>query len=171
VGSVFTVTLACRRPSAPIEATPSPDPPGIQRRCKVLVAEDHPINLKYMSILLEKMGHEAVFCENGQEALQLLARNPSTWCCWTTTCRCSTAWPPPRRSASSMARAEIKVILVTADVVNDTRKRALEVGVNEFTSKPLQADDLQARPAPLRFAGAPVRSRCRPTKYRPGCPT
>ena len=36
------------------------------------MAEDHPINLKYMSILLEKMGHEAVFCENGQEALQLL---------------------------------------------------------------------------------------------------
>ena len=39
--------------------------------------------------------------------------------------------------------ADIKVILVTADVVNDTRKRALEVGVNEFASKPLQADDLQ----------------------------
>jgi CheY-like chemotaxis protein len=39
--------------------------------------------------------------------------------------------------------SQIKVILVTADVVNDTRKRALEVGVNEFTSKPLQAQDLQ----------------------------
>ncbi|HAX20697.1 MAG TPA: hypothetical protein DCY64_10480 [Hydrogenophaga sp.] len=39
--------------------------------------------------------------------------------------------------------SQIKVILVTADVVNDTRKRALDVGVNEFASKPLQADDLQ----------------------------
>lgn len=39
--------------------------------------------------------------------------------------------------------ADIKVILVTADVVNDTRKRALDVGVNEFASKPLQANDLQ----------------------------
>ncbi len=32
-----------------------------ERRLKMLVAEDHPINLKYMSILLERMGHEAVF--------------------------------------------------------------------------------------------------------------
>jgi len=39
--------------------------------------------------------------------------------------------------------SQIKVILVIADVVNDTRKRALEVGINEFTSKPLQADDLR----------------------------
>ena len=39
--------------------------------------------------------------------------------------------------------AQIKVILVTADVVNDTRKRATEVGVDEFASKPLQAEDLQ----------------------------
>ena len=39
--------------------------------------------------------------------------------------------------------AGTKVILVTADVVNDTRKRAIEVGVDEFTSKPLQATDLQ----------------------------
>jgi len=38
---------------------------------------------------------------------------------------------------------EIKIVLVTADVVNDTRKRALEVGVNAFTSKPLQMTDLR----------------------------
>lgn len=144
VGSVFTVHLDLPEAKAPVEAEPVSVIGSIQRKLKVLVAEDHPINLKYMSILLEKMGHEATFCENGQEALQLLAREPFD------VVLLDYHMPVLDGLATTEAirRLEgevsgIKVILVTADVVNDTRKRALEVGVNEFTSKPLQAEDLR----------------------------
>jgi two-component system, sensor histidine kinase len=144
VGSVFTVHLDLPEAKAPIEETPISVIGSIQRKLKVLVAEDHPINLKYMNILLEKMGHEAIFCENGQEALQLLAREPFD------VVLLDYHMPVLDGLATTEAIrkldgpvSEIKVILVTADVVNDTRKRALEVGVNEFTSKPLQADDLK----------------------------
>ncbi len=44
------------------------------RRLRILVAEDHPVNLKYLNLLIERMGHQAVFCENGFEALQILNR-------------------------------------------------------------------------------------------------
>jgi hypothetical protein len=144
VGSVFTVHLDLPEAKAPVEEAPISVIGSIQRKLKVLVAEDHPINLKYMSILLEKMGHEAIFCENGQEALQLLAREPFD------VALLDYHMPVLDGLATTEAIrkldgpvSEIKVILVTADVVNDTRKRALEVGVNEFTSKPLQADDLK----------------------------
>ncbi|HAX20698.1 MAG TPA: hypothetical protein DCY64_10485 [Hydrogenophaga sp.] len=73
VGSVFTVRLQLPEALAPAEEHVSATDSGQTRQLRVLVAEDHPINLKYMSILLNKMGHEATFCENGQEALQLLA--------------------------------------------------------------------------------------------------
>jgi signal transduction histidine kinase/CheY-like chemotaxis protein/HPt (histidine-containing phosphotransfer) domain-containing protein len=144
-GSVFTVTLELAETTAP-EALHSSmgmplDPPSSLR---VLVAEDHPINLKYMSILLEKMGHEAVFCENGQEALQLLVRQPFD------VVLLDYHMPVLDGLATTEAirllageAAQIPVILVTADVVNDTRKRALEVGVSAFASKPLQGDDLR----------------------------
>jgi two-component system, sensor histidine kinase len=108
------------------------------------VAEDHPINLKYMNILLDRMGHEAVFCENGQEALQLLDRQrfDVVLLDFHMPVLDGLATTAAIRALSGPNK-DIKVVLVTADVVNDTRKRALDVGVNEFASKPLQAQDLQ----------------------------
>ncbi|MGI9218946.1 MAG: ATP-binding protein [Hydrogenophaga sp.] len=145
VGSVFTVTLHLPPTEAPDDAVDSTAGTiGSTRRLRVLVAEDHPINLKYMAILLEKMGHDATFCENGQEALDILKTQSFD------VVLLDYHMPVLDGLAATEAirrldgpAADIKVILVTADVVNDTRKRALEVGVNEFTSKPLQAGDLQ----------------------------
>jgi hypothetical protein len=143
VGSVFTVTLQLAETTAPEESPSQHAALGGSRRLRVLVAEDHPINLKYMAILLEKMGHDAVFCENGQEALQLLARETFDVVLldYHMPILDGLATTEAIRRLEGPA-AQIKVILVTADVVNDTRKRAMEVGVNEFTSKPLQGDDL-----------------------------
>ena len=143
-GSVFTVTLDLAETTAPEVLHSLGMGLGHSRSLRVLVAEDHPINLKYMSILLEKMGHEAVFCENGEEALQLLVRQPFD------VVLLDYHMPVLDGLATTEAirllageTAQIPVILVTADVVNDTRKRALEVGVSAFASKPLQGDDLR----------------------------
>ena len=145
VGSLFSVTLDLAETAAPEARHSSMGMPlGPARSLRVLVAEDHAINLKYMSILLEKMGHEAVFCENGQEALQLLARQPFD------VVLLDYHMPVLDGLATTEAirrldgdAAQIPVILVTADVVNDTRKRAHEVGVSAFASKPLQGEDLR----------------------------
>jgi signal transduction histidine kinase/FixJ family two-component response regulator/HPt (histidine-containing phosphotransfer) domain-containing protein len=143
-GSLFTVHLILPETVAPAQAVNAGDEPAEARRLRVLVAEDHPINLKYMNILLDRMGHEAVFCENGQEALQLLARQRFD------VVLLDYHMPVLDGMATTAAiRAldgpgkDIKIVLVTADVVNDTRQKALEVGVNEFASKPLQSQDLQ----------------------------
>lgn len=143
-GSVFTVTLDLAETTPPEALHSTGMGLGHSRSLRVLVAEDHPINLKYMSILLEKMGHEAVFCENGQEALRLLGRQPFD------VVLLDYHMPVLDGLATTEAirrldgdTAQIPVILVTADVVNDTRKRAQEVGVSAFASKPLQGEDLR----------------------------
>ncbi len=145
-GSLFTVHLILPETPAPAQAAHalSPERQGVTPRLRMLVAEDHPINLKYMHILLERMGHEAVFCENGQEALQLLARQRFD------VVLLDYHMPVLDGMATTSAiraldgpNKDIKVVLVTADVVNDTRQKAKEVGVNEFASKPLQVQDLQ----------------------------
>ncbi|MDO8906141.1 ATP-binding protein [Hydrogenophaga sp.] len=145
VGSVFTVTLALPETAAPPQDVP--DMPKANRRAtplRVLVAEDHPINLKYMSILLENMGHNAVFCENGQQALDLLGKDSFDVVLldYHMPVLDGLATTEAIRALDGPA-ARTKVVLITADVVNDTRKRASEVGVDAFTSKPLQAQDLQ----------------------------
>lgn len=145
VGSIFTVTL--RLPVCDAPDNKALVPMGDHRhhrRLRILVAEDHAINLKYMSILLERMGHDAVFCENGQEALELIQMQPYDVVLldYHMPVLDGLATTQAIRALKGSA-SRTKVILVTADVVNDTRKRAIEVGVDEFTSKPLQATDLQ----------------------------
>jgi len=143
-GTTFTVTLPLPAAEAPVsefaeltEATP-------HRRLKVLVAEDHPINLKYLNILLDKMGHDAIFCENGLQALTLVKEHALDVVLldYHMPVLDGLATTEAIRALDGPA-SNVKIILVTADVVNDTRKRAQEVGVNEFASKPLQAADLQ----------------------------
>jgi two-component system, sensor histidine kinase len=143
-GSLFTVHMVLPEAAAPARQEASSGHTDPSRQLRVLVAEDHPINLKYMNILLERMGHKAVFCENGQEALQLLARQRFD------VVLLDYHMPVLDGLATTSAiraldgpNKDIRVVLVTADVVNDTRKKALDVGVNEFASKPLQAQDLQ----------------------------
>ena len=54
------------------------------------------------------------------------------------------------QSATRLIRAlpggqgQMPIIALTADVMNDAPERALQAGVNEFLSKPLQKSQLQA---------------------------
>jgi two-component system, sensor histidine kinase len=144
VGSVFTVTLDLPPASAPAAETFAHSAAGIGRSLKVLVAEDHPVNLKYMGILLKKMGHDAVFCENGAEALQCLSQQAFDVVLldYHMPVLDGLSTTVAIRQLDSPA-AVMPVILVTADVLNETRQRAQAMGVNEFVSKPLQINDLQ----------------------------
>jgi hypothetical protein len=143
-GTTFTVTLPLPAAEAPVSEFAELTETTAHRRLKVLVAEDHPINLKYLNILLDKMGHDAIFCENGLQALTLLKEHAFD------VVLLDYHMPVLDGLATTEAiralhgpTSDVKIILVTADVVNDTRKRAKEVGVSEFASKPLQAADLQ----------------------------
>jgi signal transduction histidine kinase len=150
-GSVFVVTLRLPRTSAPAadkvlqlddEAWERRRTPV--RRLRLLVAEDHPVNLKYLNLLIDRMGHEAVFCENGFEALQILNRESFDVVLLDyhmpildgiATAREIRRLPTPT--------GQVPIIMVTADVVNDTRELATAAGVTQFAPKPLQEADLR----------------------------
>jgi two-component system, sensor histidine kinase len=150
-GSIFVVSLRLPRAPAPkIDKAMLMDDAAWERRrtpvrrLRLLVAEDHPVNLKYLNLLIDRMGHEAVFCENGFEALQILNRESFDVVLLDyhmpvldgiATTREIRALPSPA--------SEVPVIMVTADVVNDTRQLAMDAGVTQFAPKPLQEADLR----------------------------
>lgn len=112
-------------------------------RLRLLVADDSPINISYMTLLLEKMGHEATFCYSGREALELLQQKRFD--------ALLLDYHMPGMDGLSTAKAfrlvpspssDAKVLLLTADVVGDVRQRALKAGVDRFVSKPLTMQDL-----------------------------
>ncbi len=108
------------------------------------MADDHPINLQYLSHLLHSMGHQATLCENGQQALALARQHDFD--------ALLLDYHMPEMDGLEVTRAirsgpaplsSVKILLLTADVVNDTRQLAREAGVDTFLSKPLKNRDLQ----------------------------
>ena len=55
-------------------SAPAPTPPDAPRGgWRVLVAEDHPVNRKFIGLLLDKLGHQVAFAEDGRQAVALAA--------------------------------------------------------------------------------------------------
>lgn len=150
VGTTFTVMMvlsACESGETTDLSAPaalnaaSADAPSLLH---FLVADDHPINLQYLSHLLHSMGHQATLCENGKQALALARQHDFD--------ALLLDYHMPEMDGLEVTRAirsgpaplsAVKILLLTADVVNDTRQLAREAGVDTFLSKPLKNRDLQ----------------------------
>jgi signal transduction histidine kinase/DNA-binding response OmpR family regulator len=152
-GSVFVATLRLPRTEAPADAAarvPFEDDEAWERRrpplrrLRLLVAEDHPVNLKYLNLLIARMGHDAVFCENGFEALQVInqERFDAVLLDYHMPLLDGIATTREIRAMPGET-GRVPIIMVTADVVNDTRKLAAEAGVTQFAPKPMQEADLR----------------------------
>lgn len=179
-GSIFVVTLRLPPTTAPaVDAILQLDDEAWERRrtptrrLRLLVAEDHPVNLKYLNLLINRMGHEAVFCENGFEALQMLNRETfdAVLLDYHMPVLDGIATAAEIRLLPSPA-GQVPIIMVTADVVNDTKEKALAAGVTQFAPKPMQEADLRRAlrrcgllegsadtlPAPLDMPARPTRN-------------
>jgi signal transduction histidine kinase/CheY-like chemotaxis protein len=111
----------------------------------VLVAEDHPVNRKVVGLLLQSMGHQVSFAEDGQQALALAEQADFDLVLMDihmpvmdglTSARRIRALPGPR--------ARVPIVALTADVMNDAAEQAMGAGMNAFLPKPLQKAQLQA---------------------------
>ncbi len=146
-GSVFSfhcpLVLA-----APVAATPGLLPPAPLRSLSVLVAEDHPVNRLFMAALLERLGHQGRFAENGLEALQAVqdaAEQPFDIVLMDVHMPVMdgvAAIEAIRALPGTAGRTPI--VALTADVFADTRERCLRAGVSEVVAKPVSLAGLQA---------------------------
>jgi signal transduction histidine kinase/CheY-like chemotaxis protein len=148
VGSIFTVRLPLvlwTGPALPLAgALPLGGDTGALRSLRILVAEDHPVNRKYLSILLQRLGHEATFCDNGKLALNALVQGDYELVLMDihmpvmdglTATRAIRALPWPH--------SQVPIIALTADVLQEARDQAKAAGVNAFIAKPVKQEDLE----------------------------
>lgn len=111
----------------------------------ILVAEDHPVNRKFVGALLERLGHRVTFATTGHEALAAVKEHPFDLVLMDihmpemdglTSTRLIRQLPGER--------GQLPILALTADVMPGSEERALAAGVNEFLSKPVQREDLEA---------------------------
>ncbi len=112
---------------------------------RVLVVEDHPVNRKFVGILLDKMGCKATFCENGQLAVEVAEREMFDLVLMDVHMPIMDGLTATRTiRAMAGPIAQVPIIVLTADVMNDAKEQALAAGVNDFVTKPVQIGQLQA---------------------------
>ena len=112
---------------------------------KVLVAEDEAISRRLLQNYLEKWGHEVTLTENGVEAWERFqeADYPLVISDWT--------MPEMdgleliRRIRSSDRSGYVYVILLTARAQKEDVVEGMDVGADDFVSKPFDRDELRVR--------------------------
>ena len=111
----------------------------------LLVADDHPVNRKYLDILLTRMGHRVRLADNGEQAVAaVLERLPDLVLMdlhmpvqdGLDATRRLRAMPPPV--------GQVAIVALTADALADTQNRVIAAGMDGFLSKPVQPDQIEA---------------------------
>jgi len=160
LGSTFTLTLdlpVCDRGVTSFRPTSHADyatalppaidamPPAPAPGLSVLVAEDHPVNRKFIGTLLDRLGHRVSFAENGVEALDQLRAHDFDLVFMDIHMPEMDGLTATRliRELPDLRKAAVPIVALTADVMNEAREQALEAGVNEFLSKPVQKHQLR----------------------------
>ncbi|SFB78202.1 PAS domain S-box-containing protein [Marinospirillum celere] len=106
----------------------------------LLIADDVPQNLQLIQTLLEKRGHQVTTAENGRQALELCQQQPFDLVLMDVqmpemdghqATQALRAWEKAQH------REPLPVIALTASVMEEDRRLAIDAGMNGFASKPL----------------------------------
>lgn len=116
---------------------------GPSGRLKILVAEDVEINRVIVEAMLAKSGHSAVLATNGAEAVQAVEAEDFDVILMDLRMPVMSGIDATRRIREMPGRkAQIPVIALTADVVEETREACRAAGINGFVPKPIEVDAL-----------------------------
>lgn len=108
----------------------------------VLLVDDDKDNRELVSTILDLCGYESIQAGSGAEALQLLTENPVDIILLDIMMPDMDGYEFCRQLKHSKNLAHIPIIMLTALVDEESRKKSFDVGANDFISKPFKMDIL-----------------------------
>jgi CheY-like chemotaxis protein len=149
-GSTFWLKLALAHPTSAraveMITTPSAQP-SAANGFRVLIAEDNVINQKVARGLLLHLGYDVDVVSNGREVLELLGK--SRYDAILMDCQMPEvdgyeATAEIRRRERAEAQRAIPIIALTASAIKGDRERCVAAGMDDYVSKPLKLEDIDA---------------------------
>lgn len=109
----------------------------------ILVVEDSPTNQKIACKMLSKIGYRSMVAEDGQQALDILAGQREEISLVLMDCRMPIMDGLQATQAIRAQGDDIPIIALTANNTEEDRKACMQVGMDEFLSKPIRKKDLE----------------------------
>ncbi|MGE3959240.1 MAG: HD domain-containing phosphohydrolase [Vicinamibacterales bacterium] len=128
---------------------PAPEPRPDDGVAHVLVVDDLPANTRVLEALLVREGYRVTCAENGQQALDIVSKDRPDLVLLDILMPKVDGYEVCRRLKADPATRLIPVVLVTGLTDTDSRIRGLEVGADDFMSKPFIVPEMRARVASL----------------------
>jgi signal transduction histidine kinase/DNA-binding response OmpR family regulator len=151
-GSVFTVDLpfAVVTEAAPMQAehvniTQAAPVEHNTATLRVLVVDDHPINLLFMRKALKKLGVDHLDeAASGKQAVDLVAAHDYDLIFMDCQMPEMDGFEASRhiRALPDLRKQEIPIVAVTADAMKGAREKCLASGMNDYISKPIEIPKL-----------------------------
>ncbi len=109
----------------------------------ILLVEDHPVNQKLVLSLLQKWGHRTRLAENGEEALEVLAKQRFDMVLMDMQMPVLGGVEATRRFRAGEAGRHTPIIAMTANAMEGDRETCLAAGMDDYLAKPVKASALQ----------------------------
>jgi CheY-like chemotaxis protein len=112
---------------------------------KILVAEDEPMNMQLISEVLSNMGLEVLKAGNGKEAIAILEYNDPVMIFMDINMPVMDGFTATQQIRKLPApNGNIPIIALTADAMQEDKDRCLEIGMNDFVSKPFRLQEIES---------------------------
>ena len=139
---------AAPRRAMPKQPVVSPTERETRSRLQMLVAEDNPVNMRLVNVMLDKLGYRADAAASGIEAVQALKQRRYDVILMDVQMPEMDGVEATRRIRAAGAAdgngQQPYIIAVTANVLYEDRQSYLEAGMNAFLGKPYTMADLDS---------------------------
>jgi adenylate cyclase len=117
-------------------------------RCRVLVVDDQPPNIRLLEAILTPRGYDVQAASSGEEALKAIAESHVDLVLLDIVMPGMDGYEVCRRIREQPDTAYLPVVMVTASG-DEQKVKALEAGADDFVTKPINQSELMARVASL----------------------
>jgi signal transduction histidine kinase/DNA-binding response OmpR family regulator len=116
-------------------------------KARVLIVEDNPVNQKVAQLHLKKLGYSSDIAANGAEAVATLCHTSYDLVFMDQQMPQMDGLEATRtiRSSDKILNPEVPVIAMTANALKGDKEKCIEAGMNDYLSKPINAEKLKQK--------------------------
>jgi signal transduction histidine kinase/DNA-binding response OmpR family regulator len=112
---------------------------------RILLAEDHPVNQRVATLLLDRLGYSCTTVANGMEVLEAISRQTYDLILLDMQMPVLDGPETARRLCADMPASQRPwIIAVTANAMEGDRETCMNAGMDDYISKPITSESLQS---------------------------